>query len=221
MNGKIGIGLAAFTLTCAAALTASADDYSGKVIITDTDTNYAGDVAVKTRGVRAPDNAYEFGINTGYVQGFGNLGGGRTARSIGGPGFGVGLDYNFRVGPVWAIGLSGQYHEFSTDQTTRDARGAAFGVNAQIHMAPYSRVDPWLSFGSGYRLLWDVPAGPNNNTLYHGFQVAKLQLGMDVAWTCAPRRTSPSAPWSAPGSITSCGATPRAAPEMRRSATSA
>jgi hypothetical protein len=167
MNGKIGIGLAAFTLTFAAAASASAQEYRG-------------DVTIETRGVRAPDNAYEFSINSGYTQGFGNLAGGRSVGSVADAGFAAGLDYNFRVGPVWAIGLSGQYQEFSTNQLARDARGAAFGVNAQFHMAPYNRVDPWVSLGGGYRMLWDVPAGPGNNTLYHGFEVAKLQLGLDV-----------------------------------------
>ena len=38
----------------------------------------------------------------------------------------------------------------------------------------------WLSFGAGYRFLSEEPAGPNNNLLVHGFQLARAKVGIDV-----------------------------------------
>lgn len=133
--------------------------------------------------VRAPRNALEIGVNTGYTQGFGNVASGESVGSTADAGLGVGLNLAYRASPGFSIGAVGQYQEFTPDDalgSDANVRGLAAGVDATFHFAPYERVDPFLSLGSGYRLLWTAPSGPDNNVLTHGFELARVNLGLDV-----------------------------------------
>ena len=47
-------------------------------------------------------------------------------------------------------------------------------------MNPFERVDPWVRLGAGYRMLWATGVPNAVDTLWHGFQVAKLDLGLDL-----------------------------------------
>jgi hypothetical protein len=150
-----------------------------------------------TRGrVRAPRYAFEIGLNTGYTQGFGRigdriedavddeeLGGSRDVADVADAGFAVGLGLGYRSSPHFAIGWAGQYQEFSPDTrliSGSNVRGMTTGLDLGIHFAPYMRVDPVLGLGAGYRAMWIVPDGPDNNRMLHGFQLAKVSLGLDI-----------------------------------------
>lgn len=88
-----------------------------------------------------------------------------------------------RAPPELAIGLTGQYQELApaaAQGTGTRVRGAAIGVEGKFHFRPFERVDPWLSLGAGYRMLWIAPEGPDNNLLQHGFELARGQVGLDV-----------------------------------------
>jgi hypothetical protein len=133
--------------------------------------------------VRAPRNALEIGVNTGYTQGFGDIASGESVGRTADAGLGVGLNLAYRASPGFSIGAVGQFQEFNPDDrlgTNTNVRGVAAGLDATFHFAPYERVDPFLSLGSGYRLLWSMPGGPANDVLTHGFQLARLNLGLDV-----------------------------------------
>jgi hypothetical protein len=168
---KIAIRVLAFALVCAsAAPPAHAQDST------------AQDASMRTLP-RAPRRAFEYGINLGYTQGFGPLQGERVVSDLAAAGVGVGADLGYRVNPGWSVQASGQYNQFKTSDTERnpiDARGALFGIGTTFHMMAYERIDPWVGMGTGYRLLWKAPEGPDNNTLYHGFEFAKVQVGLDV-----------------------------------------
>lgn len=137
------------------------------------------------RPLTAPKEAFELDVNTGYAQGFGAISGrrGGAVADVARGGVGVGLGLGYRATPELAFGLTGQYQELAPAATqaigTR-VRGAAIGLEGKVHLQPYERVDPWLSLGAGYRMLWIAPEGPGNNLLQHGFQLARAQVGLDV-----------------------------------------
>lgn len=171
---------------------------SDQMVVHDTYTTETRSYWGRTIG--APRKAFELGLSTGYTQGFGDVGGGRQARDIAGPGIGLGLSLGYRAAPGVSIGLSGGYQELMSakDLATARARGASAGVDVTFHMTPYDRLDLWGSIGTGYRFLWDInkseevagstPTGTtprrtrveDTNVLRHGFELAKVQLGFDV-----------------------------------------
>lgn len=140
------------------------------------------EVETTTTG-RAPSMAFEMGVDAGYTQGIGALYGNRAVGDLAGPGLGVGVTLGYRASPGFSIGLNGQYQGMNpvpgTEQGSR-VRGATAGVEATFHTAPHERADPWLSLGTGYRMLWEMPPGDTPSTLTHGFQLGKVQLGVDI-----------------------------------------
>jgi hypothetical protein len=134
------------------------------------------------RGVAAPTNSFELKVGAAYTQGFGMLTPGRSILDVAGAGIAADLDLDYRADPHVSVGLQGEYQEFNNNSTNNTAaRGFAGNVGVTFHANPSSRGDPWLRFGTGYRLLWDV--NPTNGTptqLVHGFELGKLILGYDI-----------------------------------------
>lgn len=134
--------------------------------------------------VPAPSGAAELTVGGGYTQGFGQVtkGGANNINDLANAGGAVEVGLSSRMTPYTSVGVTGAYEQYSTGRTLdteSSARGASFGLNAQYHFAPYRRADPWVKLGVGYRLLWQNPSlGPN--VLYHGFELAKAQIGVDV-----------------------------------------
>ena len=164
-----GIGAISVAMVCSLSGAASAQGLEGSA----------------PRPLGAPNDAFELDVSTGYTQGFGAISGRRggavsdTARG----GIGLGLGLGYRATPELGIGVTGQYQELAPAATQAEGtrvRGAAIGIEGKVHFLPYERVDPWLSLGAGYRLLWTAPPGPGNNVLQHGFELARSQLGLDV-----------------------------------------
>lgn len=173
MIRKMGIAVAAFALSAASASTASAQNV------------YETEMGPRT-AVRAPSRAFEAHVGTGYAQGFGPAIGGGTGgakgAALGGPGIGADLGLGYRINPHVSIGGTAGYNELNMAGTNRGVgmRGATAGFEATYHAAPYSRVDPWFSVGGGYRLLWTHEPISNTNTYMHGFELGRLNLGVDV-----------------------------------------
>lgn len=133
--------------------------------------------------MRAPHNAFEIGLSTGYTQGFGSIADGLPVGRVADAGIGFGLDLAYRVNPMFSIGLAGQFQEFSPDTKIKvgtDVRGLTTTLLGTVHFSPYDTLDPFVQIGAGYRMLWTLPPGKNNDVLTHGFQLAKLNLGLDV-----------------------------------------
>lgn len=173
MKRSIGIAIAAGALACVASSTASAQEYEGEY-------------SYMRRPVAAPRNALEIGLNTGYTQGFGKIQEGLGVGARADAGIAFGLDLGWRASPVFYLGAHGSYQAFNADDRLpegTDERGVATGIEANFHLAPYMRVDPWVGIGAGYRLMWTVPDGPDNNLLTHGFELAKLRIGADIRLT--------------------------------------
>ena len=126
----------------------------------------------------APTNALEIVVGTGYTQGFGALQPGVGMGNVAGPGLGVDLGVGYRIDPHWAVGLVGQYQEFDA-QRAASARGLTPGIAASYHIRPYTRLDPWVQLGVGYRFFWENQEATGTNLLTHGLELAKLTIGAD------------------------------------------
>jgi outer membrane protein W len=168
MNRKMGIAFAAFAFASAGASIASAQ------------TAYRGDVD-QPGNMRAPVGAIELQLNTGYAQTFGpnvdvNL---APDRDITGGGIGAGLGLAYRANPFFSVGLTGGYSQAGGMDEEASLRGANVGLDVTVHTTPYSRLDPYISVGSGYKMAWSS-AARRDDIMFHGFQIARLNVGLDV-----------------------------------------
>lgn len=172
MTRTMGIAVATFALAAASAGTASAQTTVREV---EMETPEGGQIG-------APLNAFEIQVDTGYNQGFGPAvpaTEGTDATSLGAAGLGAGLGLHYRANPYASVGINGTYN-MQNLAGGAEIRGATAGIDGVFHTAPYSRLDPWVSVGAGYRMMWDMPEGDNNNMFVHGFQLAKAKVGIDI-----------------------------------------
>ena len=135
----------------------------------------------------APSQAFELTAAIDYTQGLGQIqkGSANNINDVANAGAGFNLGVGYRVTPMLGIGVNAEYQEFATGRTLdpgSSARGTAFDVNASFHFNPYRRLDPWVKVATGYRLLWSVPS-QGTNVLIHGFDLAKVQAGLDIRST--------------------------------------
>jgi hypothetical protein len=131
--------------------------------------------------VPAPRNAAEIGIGLGYAQPTGNLtAGGRPISDIARAGGEVNAEVGYRVDPRWLVGLYGGYSQFHAPGGTSSdiVNSATGGIQAQYHIMPYTRVDPWVGLGVGYRGFFATPRNGPTHAL-HGLDVARLRIGAD------------------------------------------
>ena len=128
----------------------------------------------------APTNAFEVKLGSGYTQGLGRIAPGMHVISVAGAGIGFSLDLDYRINPIFSVGIETQYQEFMTENDGA-SRGLAVNVGITGHAAPLSHIYPFLRLGSGYRLLWqDSPNFDTNVTnLYHGFDALTGKVGID------------------------------------------
>lgn len=132
------------------------------------------------QGVPAPSSAFEATVGTGYTQGFGMLRSGVGMPQVSREGIGVDVAAGYRIDPHWAVSLGAQYQEFRAENADA-ARGGTGTIAAQYHIAPTTRLDPFVELGSGYRMLWQVaPGGQGPNVLNHGFQLGRVRAGLDL-----------------------------------------
>lgn len=136
---------------------------------------------VLTAPVRAPDKALELGVMVGYTQGFGAVTPDRRVSA--GPGGTVGASLGYRINPYWSVGATGQLQGYSSGGTPASAstlRGAIGDLHGTYHLSPYSRLDPYVNLGAGYRLFAESPAGNAATRLSHSLEIGKIAVGLDV-----------------------------------------
>lgn len=141
-------------------------------------------VADVARGpIRAPRGAFEVGVEAGYTQGFGSVSRGRGVGDVAGAGGMVGLAAGARLNPRWSltgrVGLEG-YGASDAIARGTSVRGGSAGISGTFHASPYERLDPTITLGTGYRALVEAPAGTAPNTITHGFELGRLEVGLDV-----------------------------------------
>jgi peptidoglycan-associated lipoprotein len=156
-----------------AALVAMAAASSGNALAQENETPYL------RHYVAPPRNAFELTLGTGYTEGFGYFAQGVGMPSVAQEGIALDLGLGYRIDPHWMIGAMGEYNELRAERA-EGVRGVVAGVQAAYHFAPSSRVDPWVSLGSGYRWLWEVNEAANTSLLTTGVQMGRIMVGMDV-----------------------------------------
>jgi hypothetical protein len=136
---------------------------------------------VAPRGtILAPKNALELQFNAGYTQPFGPVGGNVDFSNVARAGFGSGGALAFRLTPHFAFAGYGSFHQSVPDERLGGmAYGMAGGLSASYHALPYRLVDPVVTLGTGYRLLFISPAGPADNHMFHGFELLKAEGSVD------------------------------------------
>jgi hypothetical protein len=130
----------------------------------------------------APRDAVEITVGTGYTQGFGQVqkGSSNNINDVANGGIGVDVGVGYRFSPNVGVGVTGEYQEFSTSYTsggTKSARGMLGSIDLTYHIVPFSKYDPFVRAGTGYRLLWN---NADRTTLYHGFDLVRLAVGLDL-----------------------------------------
>ncbi len=131
----------------------------------------------------APRNAFEIGVQGGYMQPFGELERNTNINDVTDPGGEAALELNWRISPRYAFGGTARFHESVVDDRLGegfDVRGGSANLQGTVHLAPFSLIDPYITFGAGYRVFALVPEGPTDATIRHGFEFARAQLGFDV-----------------------------------------
>jgi hypothetical protein len=129
--------------------------------------------------VSAPRNAVELDVSTGYTQGAGMIQSGLSVPDVVRAGIAVGVGAGYRIDPYWKVGIDGEFQEFTAEQGT-GARGLRTQVNAAYHFMPYTRLDPFVQLGTGYRFLWQTNAGTAPTAMLHGLDLARAAVGFDL-----------------------------------------
>ncbi len=167
MKSNFGVTAASVALAVSAAANASAQEST---------QSYLED------HVMAPRNALELTVGTGYTQGLGMLERGVNMPAVVQAGIAADVGVGYRLDPRWSIGATLQYQELQA-QRAEGARGIATGLQIAYHVNPMTRLDPWIQLGTGYRLLWEEGNGAGPNLLTHGFELARLTVGVDLRAT--------------------------------------
>lgn len=177
MRSTTALCAALSALACAVTTDAWAQGSQTGTVVTERTPTY-----VKTP-LAAPNRALEVGVETAYTQPFGDIGNDRPIGEVVDQGIGFGLDLNYRINPRWAIGWHAFYHESMADERVRDTmnvRGGTGGIHATYHIAPYERIDPYVSLGTGYRVLMQDRDADGADMWQHGLQLGKARVGVDI-----------------------------------------
>jgi hypothetical protein len=128
----------------------------------------------------APARALELSWSTGYSQAFGNFSkDGRSLDDVAGPGTTLALGVGYRMTPNLMIGGYAEGGLYRPDEgSLGDSRmwSAALGAQANWHFMPFSRWDPWVGLGAGWRGYWVDEDGGGDSSL-QGLDVARVQVG--------------------------------------------
>ncbi|MFT3695738.1 MAG: hypothetical protein QM831_21555 [Kofleriaceae bacterium] len=135
--------------------------------------------------VKPLSNAIEIGLNGGYAQGAGPVGNDMShLNAISGAGGQVELSAAYRINPWVSVGLYGNLATFtnSKDDPNDNVYGAGAGIIATAHIRPAHSIDPWVSVSGGWKGLW-LDHDQGKTTSFQGFDLARLQLGVDYRIT--------------------------------------
>jgi outer membrane protein W len=97
----------------------------------------------------------------------------------------VGLDLGYFVTPNIMIGAYGQFAPLITQRCSMGASCSGLdmrvGIQAQYHISPTEKLNPWFGLGAGYEVLnLTESGGPFPlDTAAKGLEIANLQGGLD------------------------------------------
>jgi hypothetical protein len=129
----------------------------------------------------APARAWELTFAQGYSQGFGRADDGAKLTDYARGGFSPQVGVGYRLDPRLMLGayLEGtRYFASSSMPDDTTTYGAAFGVQANWHFLPFSRLDPWIGVGTGGRAYFIDPSDGPAVALY-GVDMLRVRVGAD------------------------------------------
>lgn len=131
----------------------------------------------------AAERAVELTVAPGYTQGFGGIGRDLpNVQDVGNAGGGLQLGVGYRLNPAWAVGIYGSGAAFGRGDRVDSSAGVwstTLGAQVDWHAMPSRTWDPWVSLGTGWRAHWVSSSLPGADQTLHGWQIAKLQVGVD------------------------------------------
>lgn len=142
-----------------------------------------GTAAAETTSVRettpAPSNALELTLGTGLARGTGDLGDDLPAADDRAhSGLNLEASIGWRATRHLAIGAYLNLTGFGNpDDSAQGAFAGSAGIQATWHVSPAAAHDPWISLGTGVKVL-ALEDGDDKRTLT-GVELARIQLGVD------------------------------------------
>ncbi|WP_438030430.1 hypothetical protein [Sorangium sp. So ce233] len=123
----------------------------------------------------------------GYSQPFGSMAAGQPVSEKVSGGLAFGANVGVGLSRVTVLEASGSYAMLSAPGGCNDCSGQSLdlGLGFVYHLAQGLAIDPWISYGVGYRrgvFTWseDSAAGPvTSDHVFHGLDVARIALGVD------------------------------------------
>ncbi len=122
----------------------------------------------------------EVGASVGFMRGHGPAAGGMMPdlQDLAGNGASVRVDVGWRLDSRWLVGTYVETGRLASgDAGTDGMTSVAAGLQAQLHLAPAARLDPWIGLGAGWRGLWLEHAAGTH--VLQGFDLARIQVGLD------------------------------------------
>jgi hypothetical protein len=130
---------------------------------------------------RPPERPLEASLAVGYAQAFGGIGGSLPKlEELGRAGAAAQLGFAVRLFPALALGgyaYGAQFKHGDGVDPSSSVTSAAIGAQADVHLCPDRRWDPWISLGVGYRGYW-INAIQGMTSLA-GMDLARARIGVD------------------------------------------
>src|SRR5262245_43039981 len=130
----------------------------------------------------AASKSWEIGFGLGYSQGVGDIGGNDpTLTDLSHAGGELQLNIGYRIDRNWMVGVYGSVARYSLGNSTPDGSliwSGTAGVQANYHIIPDGRWDPWIGLGSGWHGHW-VQKHEAGTDSRQGLDLARLQVGVD------------------------------------------
>lgn len=127
---------------------------------------------------------FQVGAGGTLAQPFGNVAEDVRSRYRGGIGGGPQFDLGYGLDRFVFVGAYGEMQWLSEAQVCADCSGSTWGAGlfVRYHLVQGSRLDPWLSYGVGYRSLSSDSKGESLS--YAGIEWMRLQFG--ATWFATP-----------------------------------
>ena len=133
------------------------------------------------RTMPAASHALELTIGSTFARGAGDLGGGlASVQDLAGPGNGIDMSIGWRATPNLSIGGYANLLVFGeSGEWSKNAGSLAAGIKADWHFLPAASLDPWVSVGTGVKVLEFEKSDTARTLTLTGVELAKVQVGAD------------------------------------------
>jgi hypothetical protein len=127
--------------------------------------------------------AFEATSHVAYAQPVALAARGASVGDAVGSGVSFGAAFGVRWTPSWSVLLGGTYDVAGRGPLLPQgamARSLALQARGVLRVAPSADVDPWLSVGAGYRLLWESLSDASAHRGEEAVEAAIVLFGVDL-----------------------------------------